>query len=90
MKARNRFELLLVLSLAGALVAACSGGDKGDDDDAGTGFVTPTADPNAHAYVQEAQVTYPRLIDQQTKVFSNTCSPNPTGSAWYLVYFVSS
>lgn len=77
MKAAKTFELLLALSLAGAVATACSGGEGDDDDDAGTGFVTPTADPNAHVYVQEAQVTYPRLLDLQTKVFSQTCSPNP-------------
>lgn len=79
MNARRALELVLALALAGTLTAACSGGDEGEggDDDDGTGFVTPTPDVNAHEYVQTAQVTYPRLIDLQTKVFSNTCSPNP-------------
>jgi len=78
-KARQLLRVALVLGVTGSLAAACSGGkgDGDDDDDGSTGFVTPTADPNAHVYVQEAQVTYPRLLDLQTKVFSQTCSPNP-------------
>lgn len=72
--ARKTLEALLAIVLA-ASFAACSGGkDRGDDDGA---FVTPTPDPDAHPYVQAAQVTFPRLIDLQTKVFSGTCSPNP-------------
>ena len=77
MKTNARLQLLLVMVSLGVLAAACSGGKDESGDDGDSGFVTPTPDPNAHAWVQEAQVTYPRLLDLQQKVFSNTCSPNP-------------
>lgn len=80
MKARKTFHVLSCSLLLGVLAAACGGG--GDDDDGGdptgpTPFVTPTADPGAHPFVQEAQVQFPRLLDLQMKVISTTCSPNP-------------
>lgn len=79
MNARKTLRILLGTLLLGSLAAACSGGEGDDDDDGGTptGFVTPTADPNAHPYVQEAQVQFPRILDLQVKVLSTTCSPNP-------------
>lgn len=74
-------RLLAVTVLLAALAsasAACSGGKDEDESDAGASpFVTPTANPNLPQFSQDAQVTYPRLIDLQTKVFSQTCSPNP-------------